>query len=499
MRLRILAAVLLLVTGVAAVGYVGFVLPAAGSNSTDQLITSRATVTDVVQQAVATGTVGPHATYAMAFGVQPQIVSGASTSSPSGSSTWKVTSVSVSVGDAVTSGDVLAVADDSNAQIALQIAQANLTAAQAKLSDDEAKPTASDRSSANNQLAQARQSLSSAKQDRTDTERQNALTLQSARNDVTTAQKQLKKDRRASAPSTVISADKTNVSSARSRLTSTEAQVTASNHQADQRVTSAQLSLTAAQESHDTALEPASDSTLASDRASVASAQQSVDDAQTSLDGASIVAPADGIVVAVNIVPGVNAPASDAVSMEVGPMEVSADFAEADLPALKVGQDATVTVTAIDQQVSGTLSSITPTADSSGNTSVVTYAVLVTLPSAPDALRSGMSADVSITTASATGVVAVPSIALQGTAGNYSVRILDSDGAVHTASVQVGLLTSTLAEIQSGVSEGDEVVVGTTAARQGSSSTTGTNLNGLGGGGVFINGGGSFPRGGAGR
>jgi hypothetical protein len=74
-----------------------------------------------------------------------------------------------------------------------------------------------------------------------------------------------------------------------------------------------------------------------------------------------------------------------------------------------------------------------------------------------------MSADVTITIASATGVLTVPSSALQGVNGDYAVMILGADGTPQRQPVGVGLLTSTTAEITSGLAEGTAVVTGTTA------------------------------------
>jgi multidrug efflux pump subunit AcrA (membrane-fusion protein) len=99
-----------------------------------------------------------------------------------------------------------------------------------------------------------------------------------------------------------------------------------------------------------------------------------------------------------------------------------------------------------------------------------------------------MSANVSITTASAPNVVAIPAIALLGTTGNYSVRTVTDGQEIQTVPVEVGLVTSTLAEITSGIDAGTAVVVGTSSTRTGSSTTTG----GFGGGGF----GGNFPGGG---
>ena len=150
-------------------------------------------------------------------------------------------------------------------------------------------------------------------------------------------------------------------------------------------------------------------------------------------------------------------------------------------------------MTALGQALTGTLSSITPVAASSSSSSVVTYPVTITLDSSPADLHAGMSANVAVTTASAPGVVAVPSIALQGRSGNYSVRVLDSDGQVTSVPVTVGLTTSSLAEIQSGLTAGQNVIVGSATARTGTTTGTAAGLGGFGAGGF---GGGAFPGGG---
>ena len=72
-------------------------------------------------------------------------------------------------------------------------------------------------------------------------------------------------------------------------------------------------------------------------------------------------------------------------------------------------------------------------------------------------VRPGMSADVSVTTAQALAVLAVPSAALSGNATAYSVRVIDAAGQVQTRQVTIGLVTSTLAEVKSGLSEGETV------------------------------------------
>jgi RND family efflux transporter MFP subunit len=493
MRWKIIAAVVLAAVGVGAIGYVVF-QPTFGAASSSTYITARATTTDVVKQAVATGTVAPHAIYGLAFGRDAQVVSSSSSSSNAsgsgGSTTWTVTKVSVSIGDTVTKGQHLATADDSTAQLQLTIAQANLAAAEARLASDKAGPTSTSKAAMYDQVKQAQQQLTVAKQSYTDTVNQNKISVSQAKAAVTSAQDQLAADTKAGAPANVLAQDAAAVSNAKQSLTATTARATASNHQAANSVTSATLSLASAKNNYANQIAPATAAQIASDQSAVASAQAQLATAQATVDGAIIIAPADGVVTAVDITEGLVAPSGDAIEVAVAPMEVQATVTETDLTSLKVGQTATVTVAAVGRDIAGTVSQIDPTANASGgNSSVVTYPVVITLTGDTTDVQAGMSANVSVTTASATNVVAVPSTALYGQAGSYTVHELDSAGQVKSVSVQVGLISTSLAEITSGVAAGDTVVVGTSSSR----TSTGSGTNGFGGGGF---GGGGFGGGG---
>jgi macrolide-specific efflux system membrane fusion protein len=131
---------------------------------------------------------------------------------------------------------------------------------------------------------------------------------------------------------------------------------------------------------------------------------------------------------------------------------------------------------------------------------VVTYAVTISLTSPPASVRVGMSAQASVTTAQAADVLTIPSVALRGISGNYSALVLDDSGVPQTVPVTVGLVSNGLAEIQSGLAQGERVVTGTVSARQGTTPTTGGGLalpggaGGLGGG-AFGGAGGAGGRG----
>ena len=223
-------------------------------------------------------------------------------------------------------------------------------------------------------------------------------------------------------------------------------------------------------------------------------AQQKVDDLRTQIRYATLKAPIDGTVTAVNVAKGLDSTGT-AVSIASSTYEVTADVVESDISSMSVGQEATIGVDAIGATITGTVSAIAPTAgDSSGSGSVVSYPVTVTLTGAPTALRSGMTADITIVTASASNVLTIPAEALRGTAGDYRVQVMSADGTPTVKPVEVGLVTSTSAEIKSGLAAGDIVITGTTADRIATSTNNG-NSRGFGGGGVVVNGGpGTFPR-----
>ena len=380
---RLLAVVLLLVVGIGAVLVATGVLPPTSAATAGQYITATAARRDVTESVVASGTVAAATTYDLRFGEASQPAGSSSSSSNSNSNastpTWPVTSVAVKVGDAVTAGDVLAVADPTNARLQLEIAKANLAAAQAKLTADKSAPTAATKAAASDALRQAQLQLSQAQSNYSHTVSQNAISLSQARSALSRAKSTLAKDKAAHAPSQTISADRAAVSQAQDNLTTTTAHVSASNAQAANQVSSAQLGLTSARHDYTNRLAKSTTAQLASDQASVATAQSDVDSAQLAVDNASLKAPIAGRVSAVNIVAGTTAPSGAAIEIQSSAMTVTAAFAESDVPDLKVGQATEVTIKAIGTDpVAGTVSSIAETS-ASGSNGVVSYDVTVAL------------------------------------------------------------------------------------------------------------------------
>ena len=204
----------------------------------------------------------------------------------------------------------------------------------------------------------------------------------------------------------------------------------------------------------------------------VAQAEQAVADAKLVIERATLVSPVDGIVVAVNVIPGLAAPSGAAVTLRSSALEVTASVTESDLPLVVVGQEATVTITALATDVTGTVAQIDQV-PASASTGVVSYGIVVTIAEAPKGAVPGMTAEIAVTTASAPNVLAVPAIALDtATDGTYTVQVLDASGQPTSVAVEVGLISSSLAEIKSGISEGTAVVTGTASDRTSSGTTT---------------------------
>jgi RND family efflux transporter MFP subunit len=227
----------------------------------------------------------------------------------------------------------------------------------------------------------------------------------------------------------------------------------------------------------------------------VSKAEDDRDAIKAQMAAASLTSPIDGVVTAVNVTAGFDAPSGAAIVVDSTTLQITTDVVESDLADVKVGQEAAVSVSAIDANVTGTVSAISPVASSNSNSGVVSYPVTITLASAPATARAGMSADVTITIQSAKNVLTVPAAALRGAEGDYSVMVLGADGQPQAQTVDVGLVTNTTAEIKSGLTEGQAVVTGTASAQTGTTNPTG----GFGGGGVAIPGGGfgggNFTRG----
>jgi len=96
----------------------------------------------------------------------------------------------------------------------------------------------------------------------------------------------------------------------------------------------------------------------------------------------------------------------------------------------------------------------------------VTYRVRVNFPDDDARVKVGMTANLSIITATKDGVLLVPNTALLPKGASHAVQVLGADGKTTTeVEVQTGLSDSTQTEITSGLKAGDKVVTNPSVAR----------------------------------
>ena len=220
----------------------------------------------------------------------------------------------------------------------------------------------------------------------------------------------------------------------------------------------------------------------------VASAQNSLDRALERLDTATMVAPFNGIVVAVNIEAGQDVNANQKVMELVNPsiVDVRARLDEIDISQVKQGQQATVSLDALPEiEITGEVYSIATIAQAQSG--VVTYPITIRLVVPADVqLREGMSATASIIVERADNVLLVPNQAISGSFEKPIVTVMVNDETLQRA-VTLGISDGLWTEVIAGLDATDIVAVKVT--------TTGTSQLNFGGGGMIIPGmGGGFAR-----
>ena len=161
---------------------------------------------------------------------------------------------------------------------------------------------------------------------------------------------------------------------------------------------------------------------------------------------------------------------------QLSKLSMSVSFSESDIGKVKVGQAATVTVSALDDtKLAARVSKVGLVGSTSS--SVVSYPVELTLTQSADGVLAGMSAEASIVVEQATGVLTVPTQALTG----RTLTVVTDDGSTTTKQVTVGIEGDSSTQIVSGVRAGDKVKLPTLTASSGGSGS-GSSGSGTGGG-----------------
>jgi membrane fusion protein, macrolide-specific efflux system len=234
------------------------------------------------------------------------------------------------------------------------------------------------------------------------------------------------------------------------------------------------------------------DATLQTSRAQIdasdaqlVQAQSSLDTARANLGYTQILAPMSGTVVAIVAREGqtVNAVQSSPTIVKLAKLDtitVTAGISEADVTRVKAGQ--TVYFTTLGdtkKRYYGKLRSIAPAPASieqdtggrssnatGGTTQAVYYNAIFEVPNPTGELRIAMTAQVYVVLKEAKQVLTIPTAALgdQAADGSYSVRVVDAQGQPQPRRITVGINNNVNAQVLSGLTAGEKVVVGDAAA-----------------------------------
>jgi len=231
----------------------------------------------------------------------------------------------------------------------------------------------------------------------------------------------------------------------------------------------------AAQAQLDLLLAGSTEKQIETTQASVDDARVALEQAQLRLEKATLTAPIAGTVTFLDVQPGeiANANQSVVVLSDLATLEVQVNLDETDVARASVGQEARVSVDAFPGvEMAGEVTYIASVAQTQSG--LVLYPVTVRLmpadpstgPSAGSGqasgqvlpVRAGMTADVSIVTASQEDALIIPLRAVHTEGEHVYVERLVGD-QTERVEVTLGLMTDTEIEITGGLSEGDVVVV----------------------------------------
>lgn len=170
--------------------------------------------------------------------------------------------------------------------------------------------------------------------------------------------------------------------------------------------------------------------------------------------------PIDGVITAVKAAVGGSVSPSVAVATMVDPRDVvlKVTVDENDIGVVQAGQKADITLDAVEGlSLAGTVSVVGKVGETKSG--IVVFNVDIGIDNPDARARPGMSAEAEIIVERVDNAVIIPVSALQGRVGRYSVQVRNADGSIGPRDVEIGMRTSTAAEIISGLSVGDVVVI----------------------------------------
>ncbi len=192
-------------------------------------------------------------------------------------------------------------------------------------------------------------------------------------------------------------------------------------------------------------------------QAGVEQAAAALQMAQNQIENCIITAPISGIVGNINVSLGDTASPSSPVAVvsNTSELEVEVLASESEVSYIESGSEVGIVIKAItDEPFKGQVESVATVPDPMKKN----YAVKVSLPNEDNQIKSGMFAEVSLSTVSKNGAVCVPAAALVIKGARTVIYTVDGEKRARENEVTVGIENSQYVEIASGIKEGEEVI-----------------------------------------
>lgn len=180
--------------------------------------------------------------------------------------------------------------------------------------------------------------------------------------------------------------------------------------------------------------------------------------AKAMLSYSEIHSPIDGVVTDRPLYEGELATANQPILtvMNTAKLIAKAHIVQSEAVQLKVGDDAEIYVRSVDQPIKGRVMLISPALDPGSTTIEVWVEAIKPGP----ALKPGMSVSLQATVQTDKNALVVPASAVfRSPEGNEYVMVAGSDSKAHQTNVKVGIRNKEFAEIQSGLKDGDSIII----------------------------------------
>jgi HlyD family secretion protein len=225
----------------------------------------------------------------------------------------------------------------------------------------------------------------------------------------------------------------------------------------DSNLQSALAQLTRARADLDTLTSPSS-STVLQAKAHLDLARLALEDAQQQLASATIVAPFDGVVLAVNANPGEAVAAHAALIVMADPraVEVESTVIEEDMSAVKLDENVNLFFDAKPEaSATGRVARIVPVRTTGDR---LLYPIYISIDQLPEGLVAGMTVDASVVVDTRSDVLRLPrELVRVRSDGTAQVKVWTGD-QIEQRVIKTGLRGDSFVEVIDGLREGDQVV-----------------------------------------